>query len=47
MARSKHGTLSAADRFDRRKGRQGRPASPYRRSAGRAAQRRLAIAEGV
>lgn len=46
MARSKHGTLTAADRYDRRKGRQGRPTSRTRRSATRSAIIALAIQEG-
>lgn len=46
MARSNHGTLTAADRYDRRKGRQGRPTTHRRRTATRSAVIALAIEEG-
>jgi hypothetical protein len=46
MARSNHGVLTAAERYDRRKGRQGRPTHVTRRTKTRAAQIRLALQEG-
>lgn len=45
MARSNHGTLTAADRYDRRKGRQGRPTEHVRRQATRSAVIRTALSE--
>lgn len=46
MARSNHGILTAAERYERRKGRQGRPTFVTRRTRTRSAQVRLAIREG-
>lgn len=45
MARSNHGTLTAADRYDRRKGRQGRPTQFVRRQGTRRAVVALALQE--
>lgn len=45
MARSNHGTMTAADRYDRRKGRQGRPVAHTRRANTRSAVIALALQE--
>lgn len=45
MARSNHGIMTAAERYERRKGRQGRPTNVTRRTKTRAAQVRHAISE--
>lgn len=45
MARSNHGVLTAAERFERGRGRNGRPTHITRRTRSRAAQVRLAVEE--